>query len=84
MTPDAAYDYVKSIRPRVLLASSQWQVRVKSVSAIIMYYYFLYPSALVPNFYGHCSFVLPVMFPIYCDLSLKPPLSLCVDNISYF
>ncbi|OIV93368.1 hypothetical protein TanjilG_21079 [Lupinus angustifolius] len=25
MTPDAAYAYVKSIRPRVLLASSQWQ-----------------------------------------------------------
>ncbi|XP_030513337.1 phosphatidylglycerophosphate phosphatase PTPMT1 [Rhodamnia argentea] len=25
MTPDAAYDYVKSIRPRVLLATSQWQ-----------------------------------------------------------
>lgn len=25
MTPDAAYDYVKAIRPRVLLASSQWQ-----------------------------------------------------------
>ncbi|XP_050227522.1 phosphatidylglycerophosphate phosphatase PTPMT1-like [Mercurialis annua] len=25
MTPDAAYDYVKSIRPRVLLASAQWQ-----------------------------------------------------------
>ncbi|XP_054825161.1 phosphatidylglycerophosphate phosphatase PTPMT2-like [Prosopis cineraria] len=25
MTPSAAYDYVKSIRPRVLLASSQWQ-----------------------------------------------------------
>ncbi|XP_015896648.3 phosphatidylglycerophosphate phosphatase PTPMT1 [Ziziphus jujuba] len=25
MTPDSAYDYVKSIRPRVLLASSQWQ-----------------------------------------------------------
>lgn len=25
MTPDAAYDYVRSIRPRVLLASSQWQ-----------------------------------------------------------
>ncbi|PKI41532.1 hypothetical protein CRG98_038043 [Punica granatum] len=24
MTPEAAYDYVKSIRPRVLLASSQW------------------------------------------------------------
>ncbi|KDP39912.1 hypothetical protein JCGZ_03443 [Jatropha curcas] len=25
MTPDAAYDYVRSIRPRVLLASAQWQ-----------------------------------------------------------
>lgn len=25
MTPDAAYEYVKSIRPRVRLASSQWQ-----------------------------------------------------------
>ncbi|XP_028762659.1 putative dual specificity protein phosphatase DSP8 [Neltuma alba] len=25
MTPSAAYDYVKSIRPRVLLASSQWR-----------------------------------------------------------
>lgn len=25
MTPDAAYDYVKSIRPRVLLASTQFQ-----------------------------------------------------------
>ncbi|XP_058764550.1 phosphatidylglycerophosphate phosphatase PTPMT1-like [Vicia villosa] len=25
MSPDAAYEYVKSIRPRVLLASSQWQ-----------------------------------------------------------
>ncbi|GAB4844295.1 hypothetical protein Ancab_037658 [Ancistrocladus abbreviatus] len=25
MTPDAAYEYVRSIRPRVLLASSQWQ-----------------------------------------------------------
>ncbi|XP_052211338.1 phosphatidylglycerophosphate phosphatase PTPMT1 isoform X2 [Diospyros lotus] len=25
MTPEAAYNYVKSIRPRVLLASSQWQ-----------------------------------------------------------
>ncbi|KAM7251259.1 hypothetical protein ACFE04_023142 [Oxalis oulophora] len=25
MTPDAAYSYVKSIRPRVLLASAQWQ-----------------------------------------------------------
>lgn len=26
MTPDEAYKHVKSIRPRVLLASSQWQV----------------------------------------------------------
>ncbi|KAK7262150.1 hypothetical protein RJT34_29711 [Clitoria ternatea] len=34
MTPDAAYDYVKSIRPRVLLASSQWQ-------AVQEYYYHL-------------------------------------------
>ncbi|KAK9266145.1 hypothetical protein L1049_001629 [Liquidambar formosana] len=25
MTPDAAYEYVRSIRPRVLLAPSQWQ-----------------------------------------------------------
>ncbi|KAK7386264.1 hypothetical protein VNO78_26375 [Psophocarpus tetragonolobus] len=34
MTPDAAYAYVKSIRPRVLLASSQWQ-------AVQDYYYHL-------------------------------------------
>ncbi|KAG5056963.1 hypothetical protein AAZX31_05G060800 [Glycine max] len=34
MTPDAAYSYVKSIRPRVLLASSQWQ-------AVQEYYYHL-------------------------------------------
>lgn len=32
MTPDGAYDYVKSIRPRVLLASSQWQ-------AVLDFYY---------------------------------------------
>ncbi|XP_059657610.1 phosphatidylglycerophosphate phosphatase PTPMT1 [Cornus florida] len=32
MMPDAAYEYVKSIRPRVLLASSQWQ-------AVLDYYY---------------------------------------------
>ncbi|CAK8575358.1 unnamed protein product [Lathyrus sativus] len=25
MSPDDAYEYVKSIRPRVLLTSSQWQ-----------------------------------------------------------
>lgn len=39
MTPEAAYDYVRSIRPRVLLASSQWQavqeyyVRVKNTDS---------------------------------------------------
>ncbi|KAL9268721.1 Phosphatidylglycerophosphate phosphatase PTPMT1-like protein [Drosera capensis] len=32
MTPDVAYSYVKSIRPRVLLASSQWQ-------AVVNYYH---------------------------------------------
>ncbi|GAB2300821.1 hypothetical protein Dimus_034855 [Dionaea muscipula] len=32
MTPDVAYNYVRSIRPRVLLASSQWQ-------AVLDYYY---------------------------------------------
>ncbi|KAF9685429.1 hypothetical protein SADUNF_Sadunf03G0053700 [Salix dunnii] len=32
MTPDAAYNYVRSIRPRVLLASAQWQ-------AVQEYYY---------------------------------------------
>ncbi|XP_076888860.1 phosphatidylglycerophosphate phosphatase PTPMT1-like [Bidens hawaiensis] len=32
MTPDAAYEYVKSIRPRVRLASSQWR-------AVQDYYY---------------------------------------------
>ena len=26
MTPDATYNYVKSIRPRVVLASAQWKV----------------------------------------------------------
>lgn len=26
MVPEAAYEYVRCIRPRVLLASSQWQV----------------------------------------------------------
>ncbi|RDX99395.1 putative dual specificity protein phosphatase DSP8, partial [Mucuna pruriens] len=40
MTPDAAYDYVKSIRPRVLLASSQWQ-------AVQEYYYHLMVKRVV-------------------------------------
>lgn len=31
MKPEAAYDYVKSIRPRVLLASSQWLVILQTL-----------------------------------------------------
>ncbi|RVW84503.1 putative dual specificity protein phosphatase DSP8 [Vitis vinifera] len=33
MTPDAAYNYVKSIRPRVVLASAQWKVPFEPVGA---------------------------------------------------
>ncbi|KAJ7952550.1 Dual specificity phosphatase [Quillaja saponaria] len=40
MTPDAAYDYVRLIRPRVLLASSQWQ-------AVQHYYHFMVKKAIV-------------------------------------
>ncbi|KAG2676344.1 hypothetical protein I3843_12G048800 [Carya illinoinensis] len=40
MTPDAAYDYVRSIRPRVLLASSQWQ-------AVQEYYHLMVKKAIV-------------------------------------
>ncbi|KAJ7944714.1 Dual specificity phosphatase [Quillaja saponaria] len=40
MTPDAAYNYLRSIRPRVLLASSQWQ-------AVQDYYHFLVKKAIV-------------------------------------
>ncbi|KAK4262575.1 hypothetical protein QN277_028120 [Acacia crassicarpa] len=39
MTPSAAYDYVKSIRPRVLLASSQWQ-------AVLEYYHLRVRNAM--------------------------------------
>ncbi|KAF7810068.1 putative dual specificity protein phosphatase DSP8 [Senna tora] len=39
MTPDAAYDYIKSIRPRVLLASSQWQ-------AVQEYYHLMVKRAI--------------------------------------
>jgi atypical dual specificity phosphatase len=42
MTPDAAYEYVKSIRPRVLLASSQWQ-------AVQDYYHLVVKKAIVYN-----------------------------------
>lgn len=40
MTPDAAYDYVRSIRPRVLLASSQWQ-------AVLEYYHLIVKKAFI-------------------------------------
>ncbi|EXC02093.1 Protein-tyrosine phosphatase mitochondrial 1-like protein [Morus notabilis] len=40
MTPDSAYDYVKSIRPRVLLASSQWQ-------AVQEYYHLKIKNAVI-------------------------------------
>ncbi|KAJ0803272.1 putative phosphoric monoester hydrolase [Helianthus annuus] len=42
MTPDAAYEYVKSIRPRVRLASSQWQA--------VQDYYHLDRVKKQPNF----------------------------------
>ncbi|XP_015961251.1 phosphatidylglycerophosphate phosphatase PTPMT2 [Arachis duranensis] len=45
MTPEGAYDYVKSIRPRVLLASSQWQ-------AVQDYYRYL----MGRRFVGHAPF----------------------------
>ncbi|KRX29721.1 putative dual specificity protein phosphatase DSP8 [Trichinella sp. T9] len=32
MTPDSAYEYLKSIRPRVLLASAQWQAVQNSLA----------------------------------------------------
>ncbi|XP_065623196.1 phosphatidylglycerophosphate phosphatase PTPMT1-like [Quercus suber] len=40
MTPEAAYDYVRSIRPRVLLASSQWQ-------AVLEYYHLIVKKAFI-------------------------------------
>ncbi|XP_042509074.1 phosphatidylglycerophosphate phosphatase PTPMT2-like [Macadamia integrifolia] len=43
MTPDAAFEYVRSIRPRVLLASSQWK-------AVQEYYRLRVKSACVPSF----------------------------------
>lgn len=45
MTPDSAYEYLKSIRPRVLLASAQWQ-------AVQEYYYFMVKKAVV---YSHLT-----------------------------
>ncbi|KAB2632438.1 dual specificity protein phosphatase DSP8 [Pyrus ussuriensis x Pyrus communis] len=43
MTPESAYEYLKSIRPRVLLASAQWQ-------AVQEYYYLMVKKAFV---YSH-------------------------------
>ncbi|XP_048435886.1 phosphatidylglycerophosphate phosphatase PTPMT1 [Pyrus x bretschneideri] len=40
MTPESAYEYLKSIRPRVLLASAQWQ-------AVQEYYYLMVKKAFV-------------------------------------
>lgn len=45
MTPDAAYDYVRSIRPRVLLASAQWQ-------AVLEYYNLMVSMDCL---YGHVA-----------------------------
>ncbi|KAK9275115.1 hypothetical protein L1049_022374 [Liquidambar formosana] len=48
MTPDAAYEYVRSIRPMVHLASSQWQ-------AVQEYYHFKVKKACV---YSHMTNLL--------------------------
>ncbi|KAJ0239975.1 Phosphatidylglycerophosphate phosphatase PTPMT1 [Hirschfeldia incana] len=36
MTPEAAYDYVRSIRPRVKLATAQWKAVLKYYHAIVL------------------------------------------------
>ncbi|KAL6981309.1 Phosphoric monoester hydrolase [Sarracenia purpurea var. burkii] len=61
MTPDAAYEYVRSIRPRVLLASSQWL-------AVQDYYYIKVkkPGNII---YTKCSAGAIVCFPEKHDLS---------------
>lgn len=48
LTPDAAYDYVKSIRPRVLLASSQWQ-------AVQDYYHLKVKKTCSPSYPKTCN-----------------------------
>ncbi|KAM7491184.1 hypothetical protein LguiA_034105 [Lonicera macranthoides] len=48
MTPDAAYQYVKSIRPRVLLASAQWQ-------AVQDYYYLVNAKKTCTSSYKTCN-----------------------------
>ena len=46
MTPESAYAYLKSIRPRVLLASAQWQVTCTT--------YMLLALALLVDFSSCC------------------------------
>ncbi|XP_043717247.1 phosphatidylglycerophosphate phosphatase PTPMT2-like [Telopea speciosissima] len=55
MTPDAAYEYVRSIRPRVLLASSQWE-------AVQEYYRLRVKGACVSSFL-HNPFVKALASP---------------------
>lgn len=57
MTPDAAYEYVRSIRPRVRLASSQWQ-------AVRDYYH----CRMEINFCTGSSSYKTVGFPAKLDL----------------
>ncbi|GAA0138577.1 hypothetical protein LIER_00294 [Lithospermum erythrorhizon] len=52
MTPDAAYGYVKSIRPRVLLASAQWQ-------AVVEFYHFCISSTCGFSAPSHPVRVIP-------------------------
>ncbi|CAM8984522.1 hypothetical protein QQ045_000542 [Rhodiola kirilowii] len=54
MTPDAAYAYVKSIRPRVRLASAQWQ-------AVVQYYYLKVEVARA--FYVHMTQIPNTIIP---------------------
>uniref|UniRef100_A0A7N0VI18 phosphatidylglycerophosphatase n=1 Tax=Kalanchoe fedtschenkoi TaxID=63787 RepID=A0A7N0VI18_KALFE len=54
MTPDAAYAYVKSIRPRVRLASAQWQ-------AVVQYYYLKVEMARVV--YAHMTEIPKTIIP---------------------
>ncbi|CAM8877703.1 hypothetical protein QQ045_020118 [Rhodiola kirilowii] len=58
MTPDAAYAYVKSIRPRVRLASAQWQ-------AVVRYYYLKVEMARI--FYVHMTEIPKTLIPRASD-----------------
>lgn len=62
MLPDAAYAYVRSIRPRVLLASSQWQ-------AVQEYYFHLKVKSTVTSSRNMCSLILKTpCFPTNQDI----------------